>query len=112
MTSLSTQKRSFRAPSNIALIKYMGKTDSSLNLPENSSLSMTLESLCTWVELEERAGAGQMGWVPEAPSLAPAGIRVPSLSDNGKAKLLRHVERVRAATAEFLSPWGLRTRAD
>ena len=36
------------APSNIALIKYWGKRDSSANLPINSSMSMTLaqEDLC------------------------------------------------------------------
>ena len=30
------------APSNIALIKYWGKSDASLNWPANDSLSMTL----------------------------------------------------------------------
>ena len=33
-----------KAPSNIALIKYMGKKDAELNLPMNSSLSYTLSS--------------------------------------------------------------------
>ncbi len=39
------------APSNIALIKYMGKQDADLRLPTNPSLSMTLDSLSTTVKL-------------------------------------------------------------
>ncbi|GAB4391608.1 MAG: diphosphomevalonate decarboxylase [Gammaproteobacteria bacterium] len=40
------------APANIALIKYMGKTDASSNIPTNSSLSYTLNNYLTTVELE------------------------------------------------------------
>lgn len=40
------------APSNIALIKYMGKENSALNIPSNASLSYTLNHLCCAVELE------------------------------------------------------------
>lgn len=39
------------APSNIALIKYMGKTDPALNLPTNPSLSYTLNHLTSTVKL-------------------------------------------------------------
>lgn len=39
------------APSNIALIKYMGKTDSSQNRPANGSLSFTLDHLVTRILL-------------------------------------------------------------
>lgn len=39
-----------RAPSNIALIKYMGKIDSQLNRPTNASLSYTLNDL--WCEVQ------------------------------------------------------------
>jgi diphosphomevalonate decarboxylase len=38
-------------PSNIALIKYMGKTNSAQNLPTNASLSYTLNHLLTTVTL-------------------------------------------------------------
>jgi len=41
------------APSNIALIKYMGKTDSVGNRPTNASLSWTLENLRTYVRIRE-----------------------------------------------------------
>lgn len=40
------------APSNIALIKYMGKSNEKLNLPHNASLSYTLNHLRSTVELE------------------------------------------------------------
>jgi diphosphomevalonate decarboxylase len=38
-------------PTNIALIKYMGKKDSLLNIPDNSSFSYTLDNLRTTVSL-------------------------------------------------------------
>ena len=40
------------APSNIALIKYMGKSDAQNNRPANSSLSYTLDHLQSFVEIE------------------------------------------------------------
>jgi len=45
-------KWSAKAPSNIALIKYMGKLDATHNIPTNPSLSFTLDNLNTFVELE------------------------------------------------------------
>jgi diphosphomevalonate decarboxylase len=42
------------APSNIALSKYWGKRDSELNLPINSSLSVSLGSLGTKTEIRMR----------------------------------------------------------
>ncbi|MBL7479501.1 GHMP family kinase ATP-binding protein [Legionella bononiensis] len=42
-----------QAPANIALIKYMGKKDGNSNLPDNSSLSYTLNHLLTTVKLEK-----------------------------------------------------------
>ena len=40
------------APSNLALIKYMGKTDDAANVPANSSLSYTIDRFRTFVEAE------------------------------------------------------------
>lgn len=40
------------APSNIAIIKYMGKKDPSINLPDNPSLSLTLDGFRTEVSLK------------------------------------------------------------
>jgi diphosphomevalonate decarboxylase len=102
------------APSNIALIKYMGKLEGSAqaNLPENSSLSMTLDSLATWVEIVRTPVDGRS---PEAARLgtelprgAPSTARLPQLGDEGVKKVLRHVERTRAAMPAVLGAHGLR----
>ena len=53
------------APSNIALIKYMGKTSESGNWPTNASLSYTLEHLRSFVVLEPEGGE-QDQWKPLA----------------------------------------------
>lgn len=45
-----------KAPSNIALIKYMGKKDSLTNVPNNPSLSYTLNHLVSSVRLETYDG--------------------------------------------------------
>ncbi len=49
---MNKKKWNAKAPSNIALIKYMGKKDERLNIPDNPSLSYTLPHLLTKVELE------------------------------------------------------------
>ena len=49
------------APSNIALIKYMGKTDYNGNKPTNSSLSYTLTHLNTHVEIEPKTASKRYG---------------------------------------------------
>lgn len=45
-------KAKARAHTNIALIKYWGKSDESLSLPNNSSLSLTLDKFYTETEVE------------------------------------------------------------
>ncbi len=51
------------APANIALIKYMGKTDTSQNLPLNPSISFSLENCRTFVEIEQTQSAQDL-WEP------------------------------------------------
>lgn len=58
------------APSNIALIKYMGKESGGLNEAVNPSLSMTLSGFRTSVELEKTAASGPDRWEP-LPGSAP-----------------------------------------
>lgn len=58
-----------QAPSNIALIKYMGKESGAGNHAVNPSLSMTLSAFQTKVELEEIAGEADR-WRP-LPGSAP-----------------------------------------
>ncbi len=74
-------------PSNIALIKYMGKKDSSRNIPTNSSISWTLDHLKTRVELEESNGDD----VWEA---LPSEFPFP-MSETGRSKFLNHLKRVK-----------------
>jgi diphosphomevalonate decarboxylase len=109
------------APSNIALIKYMGKVNSSLNLPANASLSMTLDSLRTWVEIEcDSSQAERIQWLPEMPScrsesqlgkqndsngvLPPA---VPQLSEAGRDRIVKHAARVREGISTLFPAYGL-----
>lgn len=83
------------APSNIALIKYMGKikaaSDSNLkNIPTNASLSWTLDHLKTRVRVgfETNSGACVI-WRP----LSSKGFHAPVLSKKGEARFLAHAER-------------------
>lgn len=81
------------APSNIALIKYMGKSDSGANLPTNTSLSYTLESLRSLVEIEIGDSSADR-WEPLTSSagetLAPF-----ELSAKGSEKFLKHLARIK-----------------
>lgn len=52
-----------QAPANIALIKYMGKKDNKKNIPDNPSLSYTLNNLLSNVRLETHAGLHDV-WEP------------------------------------------------
>ncbi len=52
MNSNMNRKWLTRAASNIALIKYMGRKDEQMKIPENASLSYTLQNLSSFVELE------------------------------------------------------------
>ena len=61
-----------KAHPNIALIKYWGKRDSELNLPAVGSLSITLDSLWTTMEVEFSAGLA-------ADSIQVNGITEPGL---------------------------------
>ena len=66
------------APSNIALIKYMGKIAGSGNQPTNASLSYSLDHLRTIVQLEPIAGPEDR-WAP----LERTGYAAPSFRKRG-----------------------------
>lgn len=75
-----------QAPSNIALIKYMGKKDEG-NLPANASLSYTLDALLSTVHLEKQAGKTDY-WEP----LITPGVDEPlHLSQAAQARFLKHL---------------------
>ncbi len=73
------------APSNIALIKYMGKLGNQGNVSSNSSLSYTLNHLQTSVEIEP-SDDSKDSWQP----LKLPGHGTPSISPSGQARFLKH----------------------
>jgi diphosphomevalonate decarboxylase len=78
------------APSNIAIIKYMGKTSAAQNLPTNPSISYTLEHLRSYVSLEAIEGETDQ-WQPlQGPGLLPM-----ELSEKGRTKFLKHLARIK-----------------
>lgn len=79
-----------QAPANIALIKYMGKKEGTANLPDNSSLSYTLNHLLTTVSLEMSA-LYQDTWQPlETPAQQDF-----TLTAASQARYLQHLERIK-----------------
>lgn len=85
------------APSNIALIKYMGKIDTRENSPINSSFSFTLDELRTYVEIEKISDTDEeLKWQP----LIQPGFSPFELSENGKKRFLRHFDSLKKT-------WGL-----
>jgi diphosphomevalonate decarboxylase len=76
------------APSNIALIKYMGKIDTKINRPTNSSLSYSLENLRSFVRLKKNETAAADQWAP----FERSDLLKMSLSEKGLAKFLGHLD--------------------
>ncbi len=74
------------APSNIALIKYMGKVETKLNRPTNSSLSYSLEKLRTFVRLRPDESLSEDAWSPYERS----DLLKIELSEKGLAKFLNY----------------------
>lgn len=81
-----------KSPSNIALVKYMGKLPGGGNLPANPSISMTLSGLATFLELRVTpAPTFSRRWVSEAPSGGKGDS--PKLDRAGEEKFLAHFDR-------------------
>ncbi|MBI4066963.1 diphosphomevalonate decarboxylase [Candidatus Gottesmanbacteria bacterium] len=72
------------APSNIAFIKYWGKKDEVLRLPENGSISMNLSNLLTTTTVEFNSSARK-------DSVTINGVQEPN--DGNRA--IKHLDRVR-----------------
>ena len=65
-----------QAPANIALIKYMGKSNPENNIPDNPSLSYTLNKLQSSVMLESQSGKKDL-WEPLfIPGAQPFNLKV------------------------------------
>jgi diphosphomevalonate decarboxylase len=72
------------APSNIALIKYMGKSSTATNVPANASLSYTLESLRTYVSLQTSPAGSSDVWA----TMTESGFVESSLTDHSAQRTL------------------------
>jgi len=83
------------APSNIALIKYMGKIENTGNKPTNASLSYTLDHLRTFVRLTPIESLSDQ-WQP----LKGDGLQEITLSEKGQARFLKHLQNLK-------SKWGV-----
>lgn len=81
-----------QAPANIALIKYMGKSDEGSNLPDNASISYTLPHLLSTVYLE-RASLSCDIWEP----LATPGSQPYMLAAQGQKRFIAHLDRLKKA---------------
>ena len=72
------------APSNIAFIKYWGKKDEKLRLPENGSISMNLSGLETKTTVEF------------SPMFLEDSIMINSLKEpNEGHRVIEHLDRIR-----------------
>lgn len=79
------------APSNIALIKYMGKVDAIHNKPTNSSLSWTLNQLKTFVRIKQNLQLTEDTWS----AYERADLRPLDLSDKGRSKFLAFFQKLK-----------------
>ncbi len=80
------------APSNIALIKYMGKIDPMLNKPCNTSLSYTLEHLRTFVRIKADTNLKSDQWQ----CLVRGDLRLLELSAKGREKFLKFFAQLKS----------------
>jgi diphosphomevalonate decarboxylase len=79
------------APSNIALIKYMGKIEGSGNKPTNGSMSYTLENLRTFVRLTSIPGDKDQWQALVREDLQPL-----TLSEKGQLRFLQHLNYLKS----------------
>ncbi len=86
-------KVAVEAPSNIALIKYMGKEDHQRNVASNPSISYTLPHLKTKVSIAVTQ-AKDVVWKPDEKASYPL-----ELSESGKNKFIAHWDRCRQRMA-------------
>ncbi|RYZ61254.1 MAG: hypothetical protein EOP09_20200, partial [Proteobacteria bacterium] len=102
-----------QSPSNIAFIKYMGKIDSSRNAPANSSISLTLDSLSSYVSLtdaEQLSGQGESRfiWKGEKPATVPGDS--PHLSASGIEKFTKFCGKLSSQAPSLLKSFGIEPR--
>lgn len=108
-----------QAPSNIAIVKYMGKKDTQNQIPQNPSLSLTLKHLCTFAEIERHSGHAEPRWLPETPRLLDPtndslhnlhDFSVPTLNETGLQKVIAHLKRCETEIPKILSQFQISPR--
>lgn len=78
------RKVTIKASADVALVKYWGKKDEKLRLPENGSLSMKLEGIETTTTVEFREG------------LAKDDVKIDGeFKNNEVRRVIKHLDRVR-----------------
>ncbi|WP_338521279.1 diphosphomevalonate decarboxylase [Candidatus Legionella polyplacis] len=85
-----------QAPSNIALIKYMGKKNKINNLPINSSLSYTLNRFKSTVLLEYNKKIKQDLWKPLSITKTNHTKNIFLLSISEQKRFLKHLSRIKS----------------
>jgi len=83
------------APSNIALIKYMGKAEVAGNRPTNASLSYSLEHLRTFIRITEIEKSKEDAWQPLEKDQDGQKLFPIQLSEKGRDKFLKHFQRLK-----------------
>jgi diphosphomevalonate decarboxylase len=104
-------KATAKARSNIALVKYWGKRDSSLNLPAVGSLSITLDALWTETAVELEAGLERDRLVLNGRSSDQELGRVSACLDLLRAKVGRSDRAVVTSYNNFPTAAGLASSA-
>lgn len=82
-------KTTIRAGSNIAFIKYWGVDDATINLPQTSSISMTLADAYTTTTVEWQSNSAQAN---QEDTIIIDGR---TLSGEAGARIVRHLDRIR-----------------
>lgn len=100
------QQWTARAPSNIALIKYMGKTSVRKNKPTNASLSYTLTNLYTEVrihEINDNLSGTSAGSLDQWRPLKSKGFYTANIPLAGQERYLKHFDFLK-------KQWGIKNR--
>lgn len=93
------------APSNIALIKYMGRKDEVAKIPDNASLSYTLPDLKSFVELEKLPKGSISRWEP----LLSSSCSTLTLSHAGQERFLAHLRFVQESLSDHENAFVVRS---
>jgi diphosphomevalonate decarboxylase len=81
------KKTTVKASSDVALIKYWGKKDEKLRLPENGSISLVLDGLDTTTTVEFQSGLSSDTFMLDGAEVAQSSPKY--------ARVMQHLDRIR-----------------